>query len=303
MDLTDRILRLLVALAFGWLPVVIALLAVGALAAARRTARLPKGARRLGLWGGLALLAVWGLANVLVYFGEPWRAAWWVQTAPVIVAAGAAAALLVRAYRAPQRPEVPVSPVARRGWLSFTRRRDAIVGGVVLAALLVTILVAGAASAIGPDGTYSAIEIPVGDQGPGYATFFGWAYGVPLLAALAVLVGAMVWALHVDAARPFLRPDTVEAETGTRRAASRAVFALAISAALLALGSALDVIANAGLGSVGVGIPGVGTFNYSTGYAALAPAMLWLGRALTLAAMVLLALTITGRRVIAERRS
>ena len=307
MNLFDRIQGLLLwTLVYEWWgSLFLALLVVGILVVVRRTVRTSYGPdqRRLALAGGLGILLAWFFVNALGYFSfAPFQVRWWVAVAPVLVATVAVVVALLRA-RPDARPEVPVTPLARRGWLSFTRRRDSITGMIVLAALVVTVIAAGAASAPDDNGWYAIILIPVGDQGAGSATFFGWAYGLPLLAAVVVLAAALAWALHRDAARPFLRPDTVAAETAARRSTSAVLFSLAVPAALLGLASAVHMVADAGLGSVGVGIPGVGNFNYSTGYAAFAPAMMWLSGGLRVWAIVWLLLAILGRRVGARSSS
>ena len=214
---------------------------------------------------------------------------------PLVAAIATIAVALVIVGRTPVRPQVPITPVRPRGWLSFTRRRDWITATVVLATLVLTSVIAGAASAPDEHGWYSMIEIPVGTLEPGFASFFGWAYGLPVLVAAAVLAAVVSWALHLSAARPFIRPETVEAETTERRALSSVLVAVMLGATLLVLGDAVRLIAGAGMGSVGVGIPGIGDFNYSTGYAALAPAMLALGNLIQIWAIALLLITAAGR--------
>lgn len=300
MNYVELIPRLLLGLLFQWWGPWLAIGVFVALILARRAPRFQVApfTRRVALLGGLAVAVSWALMQLAPMFaGEPWRVMWWLMLPPAAVASVAVAVILVHALRARSTPEVPVTPVVRRGWLSFTRRRDSVVTASAIGALLALSIAAGLASSPDDDGLYSRISIPVGDQGAGSATFFGWAYSIPLLIVTAVLLVLLYLALRSNASPPFLRPDTVASETQQRRDTSVVLFGLAGASVLIGLSDAVIMVAHAGLGSVGVGIPGVGNFMYSTGFASIAPALLFIGSLLQAGAALWLLLTISGRRL------
>lgn len=306
MNYVELIPRLLLGLLFQWWGVWLAIAVFAALIVARRAPRTDVApfTRRVARLGGLAIAVSWALMQLAPMFAsEPWRVMWWLMLPPAVVASTAVAIILARTLRDPSTPEVPVTPVVRRGWLSFTRRRDWAVTASAFGALLALSVAAGLASSPDDDGLYSRISIPVGDQGAGSSTFFGWAYSVPLVIVTTVLLVLLYLALRSNAGRPFRRPDTVGAETEQRRTTSVVLFALAGASVLIGLSDAVLMVAHAGLGSVGVGIPGVGTFMYSTGFASLAPALLVIGSLLQSWAALWLLLTISGRSLSARAAS
>lgn len=300
MNYVELIPRLLLGLLYQWWGPWLAIVVFVALIIARRAPRFQVApfTRRVALLGGLAVAVSWALMQLAPMFAsEPWRVMWWLTLPPVVIASASVAVILVHTLRARSTPEVPVTPVVRRGWLSFTRRRDSIVTASAVGALLALSIAAGLASSPDDDGLYSRISIPVGDQGAGSATFFGWAYSVPLLIVTAVLLVLLYLALRSNASPPFLRPETVASETQQRRDTSVVLFGLAGASVLIGLSDAVIMVAHAGLGSVGVGIPGVGNFMYSTGFASIAPALLFIGSLLQAGAALWLLLTISGRRL------
>lgn len=280
--------------------------------------------RRVAVIGSLAVLAPYLVVQSLPYvdtalrylapavsldLGAPFEYRWWLFPLPVVAAVVVLAIVLARLGREGSHVEQPVNPVVRRAWLTFSRRRDVAVAASAFGSLLVVSLLAGLASATDANGLHTLILIPGAQMeqpidGPplpngsnaGSSTFFGWAYSVPVLAAAALLVLLAVLILHTNSARPFTRPDSVASETADRNATSATVLGLLTAAVLLPLGGALGMIGSAGLGSTGVGIPGVGTFMWSVGYAAFAPAIFGVGVILQAAAIVMLALAIRGKR-------
>jgi hypothetical protein len=230
-----------------------------------------------------------------LFSSDPTAVRWWWYAASPAAAAVCMAVVLGVFVRERVRPETPVIPVVRRGWVSFLSPQVAVVAIVALALFTITTLVAGAASRPDDNGWYSILEIPVGD-GAGSSTFFGWAYGVPALVAIAALT-ALVWAsLRADALRPFVRPETVAAETESRRVTAALLARLFTATVLLTLGGAWLMIGGAGTSSVGFSMPGVGTYMFSAGYASFAPAFVVAGVGLQTVAVVLLLLTIHMRR-------
>lgn len=262
--------------------------------------------RRMALAGSLAVLVTYvAVSSVsilhllsryfarqfLPMFGAVTDVRWWVFALPVVAAIVCFTVLIVLLPREDSKQEAPVAPVRARGWLTFSRKREWVTGGVVVSLLVLTCVVAGAASSPDDDGWYSLIEIPVGDLDSGAATFFGWAHGVPVLITTALLTTLLVAILSLNSRRPYMRPETVEAESAARRATAKTVVLLYIASLLLPLGGAWSMTGYAGLGSVGVGIPGVGEFMYSTGYAAIAPLIVTAGGVAQVSAVVLLLLT------------
>ena len=230
------------------------------------------------------------------FAGDPLDVRWWVFAAPPSAATVCFAVMFVVLTRERAHPAVPVTPVVRRGWAHFVSHRDAVIATAALALFVLTALVAGGASSPDDKGWFSQLVIPVGDTGHGSMTFFGWAYSVPALVAIAALTALVVGSLRNDSFRPFVRPETVGAETAARRDTAALLTRLFIATILLTLGGAWLMIGGAGSGAVGVGIPGVGVFMFSAGYASFAPAFVVAGVALQTAAVVLLLLTIRMRR-------
>jgi hypothetical protein len=249
-------------------------------------------ARRVGLTGGLAVLGARTLIEVHFFLGvHPWFVAWWQFTAATTAAAVTIAVVAFMLWRRRVTPLVPVTPVVRRGWRSFTGRRDEVQLGVLLLIIVGVSVAAGLASSRREGEESSVIEIP----GGGYGSFFGWAYSVPMLIAVAALSAALVVALHNNAARPYLRPGTVDEENVDRRALASTLSRLAAAALLLPLGGALRFIGSSGMSGNPVEVPGYGRVMLTTGYQAFAPFIDRAGGLLEIWAVVLLLVVISGR--------
>lgn len=219
---------------------------------------------------------------------------WWRYATPVFTAGAGVAVLLslivTRGSRPAERPVV--SP--RRTWLGFSSRIGSAGAAVALLVLTATTVLAGLASSNIDGGPYVFLEIDVPNEtiDPIRPWFYGWAYGVPVLICTAALVAVSVAALHANAARPFLRPETVLTEQRERRDIATGVTRLAISSALLALAGAWRFIAEAG--SVGgLTIEGDGrsdSYDAVWRYGEIAAVGGWLAPGLEIAAFVLLLL-------------
>lgn len=177
---------------------------------------------------------------------------WWRFAVPIVSAViGLAVTLGLIATRGSTPPESPAIPSLRRTWLSFNSRSSLIASVIAVLALVGTTIFAGLASAPNGDGQYVWLAIPIpneADIDPIRLPFYGWAYGVPVLASLAVLL-PIAWAtLDRNAARPYLRPETVMAERTARRETARGTLLLVTAAALLSLAGAWRLIAGAGSG-------------------------------------------------------
>ncbi|MGH3689396.1 MAG: hypothetical protein ACRDT7_04495 [Microbacterium sp.] len=219
---------------------------------------------------------------------------WWRYALPVFTACvGVAVLLILIATRGSTPPERPVAS-ARRTWLSFTSRLGSAGTAIVLLALTTTTLLAGLASSNIDGGPYVFLEIDVPNQAidPIRPWFYGWAYGVPVLICTAALIAVTVAALHTNAARSFLRPETVVAEQRERRDIATGIARIATAGALLSLAGAWRFIAEAGSIS-GLAIEGDGrsdSYEAFWRYGEVAAVGGWLAPVLEITAFVLLLL-------------
>lgn len=176
--------------------------------------------------------------------------AWWRYAAPLFVAfLGTAALLAFICTTGSGAPQHPVVGAARRTWLTFAPRARAVAAGVVVLLLAATAVLAGLLSSVDVYGNYTYLEIPIPNApsvDPIRHWFFGWAYGGPVLVALVALVAMAVACLHANAARPFMRPETVVAEQNARRGIASGIVHVATASALLSLAGAWRLIADAG---------------------------------------------------------
>lgn len=245
----------------------------------------PTATSRVAASAALLALVGWILGSASdMLLAELPAATWWRYAAPIVGAAVGTAILLIAVARTPTHVEACVAPTARRTWVSFANPRElrgAIATGVTL---IVVSVLAGLASSAADGGWYSRLTL----DGGGSASFFGWTYGLPVVAATAVLAGLGWTTLSLTSRRPYSHPDAVALETAQRRATTTAVLRLSFGALLLSLGGALHFIGDAGLGSAGLDYPGVGTFVWSAGYFSFAPTILWVGWGMQVTAVAIL---------------
>lgn len=257
--------------------------------------------RTLGL---VAIIVVVVFAAEAVIRGyiltSPYGVSWWrVATALFCAVVGVSVLLGLIAGRGTTRPEVAVVPMSRRTWTSFGPRAGLIVAGIVLFTLAATTVAAGLASSADDDGqfVYLAIQVP---NEPDIHTlsvrFYGWAYGVPVLICLVALIGVTWAALHRNAIRPYIRPETVAAERSARREVASGAVHIATASMLLALAGAWRLIARGGsLSSLYIeGQNGSRPYDVAWRYAELAVAAGWCAPLLEIAAFLLLVL-VAGR--------
>ncbi|MFS0712241.1 hypothetical protein ABC195_16230 [Microbacterium sp. 2P01SA-2] len=221
------------------------------------------GARRSALRrryaGEHIALAVAGVAIALgfvlefLFRGYLWDgsgASWWRVAAPLVVALmGVVTALVLVRTRGSGASERPVSPPVRRSWVSFTSPVALSAVTVAALALAGTTVAAGLASSPDDAGDWLWLVIPIpnaADVDPLRVVFYGWVYGVPALVGLVLLVIAAWRALDRNAARSFLRPETVAIERAARRRTAGGVVWLTTGACLLALAGGWRLIGNAG---------------------------------------------------------
>lgn len=175
---------------------------------------------------------------------------WWRYATPLIAALVVVAVVAGMIGRRRIRPDRP-APRQHRSWADFGRPH--LLGAVVAVILLVAVTV-GAGMESRPDrlGRYVHVELPVPNQDvdPMRPWFYGWAYGVPVLICLALLAGAAVVALRMNAMRPYRKGDPAERQA--REEVARGIAGTAGAATLLALGAALRFVADARIAQVTV---------------------------------------------------
>lgn len=205
--------------------------------------------RTLGI-AAIAVIAVFLAENLITGYALNLNGvvSWWRYATPVFTASiGICVLLVLIAARGSIRPVRPVLS-SRRTWLTFSPRTGSVVAASALFALIATSVAAGMASSRIGDGPYVYLEISIPNESidPIRPWFYGWAYGIPVLICTAALVAVAAAALHANAARSFLRPETVVAEQRERRDIATGVTRLVASGALLALAGAWRFIAEAG---------------------------------------------------------
>ncbi|AWB86072.1 hypothetical protein [Mycetocola zhujimingii] len=182
----------------------------------------------------------------------------WRNSIPL--AAASLAVILYATIGVRPRPVVPSREIdlAPRTMWSFGSRWW-FAGWVTFVGLLsATVVLAGLASSTDGEGGHTMIVLDVGSSQAG-TTFFGWAFGVPVLLFLAVLSVVDCFALS-RIARPAVPADPVERslEVAIRRNQVRTVLALSVGAIAFTFGAALIFISRAAtlsasvLGSDGV---------------------------------------------------
>lgn len=182
-----------------------------------------------------------------VFVPADWSEVPWLRfTLPLIVAFVGLAVLLVVALRRGDHASGEPVLGRRRTWTTFVDRHALV--GVALAAILVavTTLIGGAVSSPDAEGRSTMLEIPVPNVAgvdPLRVSFYGWAYGAPVLVmlGLVLLVGWSV--LHAAAALPFLGPGVVAAERDLRRGIAAGALGILTAVVLLTTADAWRLIA------------------------------------------------------------
>lgn len=222
------------------------------------------------------------------------RISWWRFAVPIACATLALAIVFaVIAARGTSRPHTPVLST-RRGWTSFSSRGDLVAAVVVIFVLTGTTVLGGIASSPDDAGRFAWLAITIPNEpeiDPIRVPFYGWTYGVPVLICVLVL-GSLLWlTLNQNAARAFLRPETVANERSARRTTASIATRITTAAMLLALAEAWGFIAGAGSGSQLTEIHANGesaTYDAAWRYAELAVVVGWIAPLLEIVAFVLL---------------
>lgn len=178
---------------------------------------------------------------------------WWRFIVPLAVAAlGLGVLLSIILIRGVNQVVVPVAPTRHRTWKTFVSRAWLWVSLACGLALIVTTVTSGMASSTGAAGEYVFLEIPIPNEAgidPIRLWFYGWAYGVPVLVSLLILLGIAFAVLNRNSARRYIGPDTRTAEDAARRSVAAATMSLLSASILLTLASAWRLISAAGGGS------------------------------------------------------
>lgn len=251
--------------------------------------------RTLGV-AAIAVIAVFLAENLITGYALNLSdvVSWWRYATPVFTASvGIGVLLVLIATRGSSRPEHPVLS-SRRTWLTFSPRLGSMGAVAAMLALIATTVAAGMASSRIGDGPYVYLELTVPNEAidPVRPWFYGWAYGIPVLICTAALVAVTAAALHANAARAFLRPESVAVEQRERRDIATGITRIVVSAALLALAGAWRLIAEAGsVGGLTVeGDGGSESYEVFWRYGEIAAVGGWLAPALEITAFVLLLL-------------
>lgn len=212
---------------------------------------------------------------------------WW-EYAPVLLLACAALAVTLLVLTLGRRkPEVPVPPLAPRSWRTYLDFRQLRIPGVALAGVILLVAFAGSISSQDDEGRYRWLVVESGGENRAATTFFGWAYGLPVLAGCVVLGVLAFCVLSANAARPFQRPESVPADEGSRRAISLRTIWVVSGALLLTLGRSVSRVAGSALMTTSNS-----GHSWGTDIAALAPWLSWVAGFLTVTAYILLLLVV-----------
>lgn len=242
---------------------------------------------RVAAVSSILILVAWLAGDITVLTTE--ELVWWRFAAPLVSAAFGTGWLLILVAKRPSTVNVVVPPRVRRTWFTFASPNHVYATVIATLVLLVVTMVAGAASSRDPGGRFSRIALP----GGGSASFYGWNYGVPVLAMIAILAALSWLVLHCDSVRPFTRPDLVDEQTNLRRTTGRAVLLPALGACSLCLGGVLMFLGGTGIGRTGTDVDGE-VVMWGTGFSAFGPALLWAGWVLQVAVIAALMMLSAG---------
>ncbi|MBF0816941.1 hypothetical protein E4U02_11005 [Microbacterium paludicola] len=232
--------------------------------------------------GEMRVLGIGSLVTVVVYatlsilqgfvFDLVNVVSWWYYAAPLISGAVVlTVVMLVMALGQREIPRRPVLPTSRRTWLSFIRIRELTTTALLVVLLVSTTIFAGMNSSPDQEGrfVYVNISVPNTDIAPLRPWFYGWAYGIPVLICMALMIVAAWGALHINAVRSFTSPDLVASERTDRIAIGTGVARIVAGVTALSLAGALRFIAD-GSAIKKLTIEGQGTYDAVWRYAEFA---------------------------------
>lgn len=194
------------------------------------------------------------------------------------------AALILKLFRS--TPRAPVPPSGPRGLRSYAPGRALATLAAALTALLVLTVFAGSISSADEDGRHTLFVIETGGQfSAASGRFYGWAYGVPAAIAAVALVAATMFALHANATRTFLDPQSVGWETQARRALATRILWFSTGILVFVLGDC--ALRMGGAAGAQLNAP---DYSWGTSMAAFEPLLTWGGRILRGVGLTLLML-------------
>ncbi|MBE1515209.1 hypothetical protein [Nesterenkonia halotolerans] len=213
---------------------------------------------------------------------------WWAYADLLLGACAALIFLTLLMLLFRRTSAAPVAPAHPRTWRSFLNAGQLWLLIVPTILLLALVAFAGSVSSPDEDGIYRILVLDVGEDADGVGggmliSFFGWAYGLPVAGVALALVLLTLVVLHVNAVRPFLRPETVAAEEASRSALATLFVLFGAGAVLVTLARATRVVSTAG--DVTLVRDG---YQWETSVSAISPWLFWSALALQLLGYVLL---------------
>ncbi|HYI32036.1 MAG TPA: hypothetical protein VEX88_01080 [Glaciibacter sp.] len=247
------------------------------------------------------------LASVVAFAGVP--AYWlsrrystfespnvWQYAIPILIASIAVALYaVVGSPRLNPRPLLAVDLTPRTLWSFGPGWWFA--GWAALTGLLVTtVVLAGLSSSTDDSGRHSVIAMQMG-SGQASTLFFGWFFGLPVLAALILLTASALIALW-RIARPAVPsdPSLRDHDRAVRRIQTRTVLSLASGAVAFTLGATWTFIARASAMAASISGPDGIQIHLGTSFAALGTPLTVLGLLLMGCGVALLLLPLLQRR-------
>lgn len=166
---------------------------------------------------------------------------WWrFAVAPVIAAAGLLLFAATRTTPHPRRP-VDAGSVSRRTWTTFGPRYGVVgLAALTVVTIVVTVVFGRMSFAFDPgSAAHVALRVPNTGEAPVVTVFPGWAYGLPLIVSVLLLIAATAMGLHRNARRPLSAHLSIGSERAHRSGVARDMTAIAIGAVSIALAGLL----------------------------------------------------------------
>ncbi|WP_010204144.1 hypothetical protein [Salinibacterium sp. PAMC 21357] len=181
---------------------------------------------------------------------------------------------------------IPIGAHTPRGHASLTRRtpfsfgrRRWFAGITTIVGTIVTVsALAGAASEPDEEGLWRNYTVDAGSSISFGTRIYGWYYSVPALILLAALIAVIIVALWLIA-RPSLSTNHDD-DVRIRHLRTRNILAIASGALLIHLGSIFTSLSNTALLRGGADIGESGWGSWTTPFAAMQPALLYVGLAI-----------------------
>lgn len=213
---------------------------------------------------------------------------WWTYADVLLSASVVVLCVLVLLRGFKHSSAVRVAPSRPRTWRSFTRTGRLWSLLTVTVVLLGFVAFAGSVSSPDSEGIYNTLTIDAGGHSTASTIFFGWAYGLPVAGAALLLVALSLATIHINAVRPFFRPETVTQEAVSRSMLTTLILWFSTGVLLDTLARALLQVSQAGVMSMQAQ-----GFTWETSVAALSPSLQWVSYALESIGYIFLLLVLT----------